>query len=103
METDLRTAIDRVDDVVRLRVAGDVDLLSYSRLDAALTNAISVATRAVEVDLLEVTFFGSEGARSLTSAWSDARARHVEISVVAASRMVRQVLHIFEMCPLLAC
>lgn len=94
---DIRASIIQIDRVALLTVSGDVDIATGDDFAQVLEQAISLPVEAVEVDLAEVTHFGSEGIRRLLQARSAAANRGVGLSLVAVSRQARQVLEITRM------
>jgi anti-sigma B factor antagonist len=77
-----------------IRVAGDVDLSSMPKFEDALTSALRSGGKRVEVDLGEVTYFGSEGVRTLVDALGVAAESGCRLEVVEASVIARRVLHV---------
>jgi anti-anti-sigma factor len=81
-------------DVVTVRVVGDVDLATAPELDAALAAAVASGEPCVHVDLGGVTFYGSEGVRSLVDLLARASRAGREVAIVEASPVVRRVLEV---------
>ena len=88
---ELEVAARDVEGVVTVSVRGEVDLSTAPRLEAAFSSALGDAETGVVFDLREVSYFGSEGIRTLVSAWSRATALDLPATVLA-SAIVRRVL-----------
>jgi anti-anti-sigma factor len=83
------------DGVIRLAVAGEIDLATCQPLSAAIREAI-VSDRVAEliVDLDKVAFLDSSGVRTLVEGMRLAHVEGVTLSVMNARGIVREVLDI---------
>ncbi|MEU3626804.1 two-component system response regulator [Amycolatopsis coloradensis] len=80
------------EDLLIVSAAGEIDLATAGRLEHALRGdppAITV------LDLSEVTFLGVAGLRVIESAAARAHAEHRTVGVVASTRPVLRLLHLF--------
>ncbi len=82
------------DRIVRVRVAGEVDMANATQISDAMQNAIAAGAREVRLDLAEVTFLDSTGIRNLLVAQRDAADHGVPLRVVDAHHRVVLVLEI---------
>lgn len=82
--------------VVRVHVAGDVDLATAPRLQTALLAAVAAAAppAEVQVDLAEVTFLDAVGIGVLVRGRNAARSAGVGFSAYNARGVVLQVLEV---------
>ena len=79
------------DDVIALRVAGEVDLLTGPVLQAALADSLARGPCDLLVDLAAMTFCDVRGLAMLVQAGSTAAERGVGYAVAAAPRQVRRI------------
>jgi anti-sigma B factor antagonist len=77
---------------VTMRIVGDVDPLTAGELDDALTAALRDGADGIEVDLGQVTYFGSDGVRALIETAAVAGKSDRSIAVTAASDIALHVL-----------
>ena len=82
---------DRLDGRLRIALRGELDLEDSGRVDEALTELQSSA-HDVALDLRELTFIDSSGARSLWSAHVRARDAGGTLTVLVAPGAVRRAL-----------
>jgi anti-sigma B factor antagonist len=95
VRVDLSIATSRQDDVLTLRVAGDVDLATGQQLEREITEAVAAAGPAsVVVDLSGVGFLDSSGISVLVKGRRLADGHGVPYRVTGASGTIRQVLDI---------
>jgi anti-sigma B factor antagonist len=81
--------------LVRLVVAGEIDMATSDALAGALRDAIATEhAKEVAVDLAGVTFIDSSGIRALVVAQDDATERGVAIYVTKPHAHVRRVLEL---------
>jgi anti-sigma B factor antagonist len=66
---------------LRLVVSGELDMSTSSVLAAAISDALANGTKAVSVDLGEVSFLDSSGIRALIDGWRLALRHGVEYRV----------------------
>ena len=92
----LRCTAAPADPVVRVVVAGEVDLATADHLEDVLTAQIRAAEpgRRVRVDLSGVEFCGAVGARVLAAAVHRARERDVDLRLTPRSAAVDLALDI---------
>ncbi len=76
-----------------VRGVGEIDLTTAREFDDALLDAARCADGRLWVDLTGVTYFGSEGVRTIVRALELARTREVQMSV-SCSPQVRRVLDV---------
>lgn len=81
-------------EVVVLRVAGEIDLLTAGVLRERLREEIDPANRAIVLDLTEVTFLGSAGLSEIVSAARAGADNGMTICLVATNRAVLRPLEI---------
>jgi anti-anti-sigma factor len=79
------------DDVIALRVAGEVDLLTGPVLQAALADSLARGPCDLLVDLAAMTFCDVRGLAMLVQAGSTAAERGVGYAVAAAPRQVWRI------------
>jgi anti-anti-sigma factor len=84
--------VDEGDDVVTVRVSGEIDLDTNSEFGQALTGVPAVLR--VDVDLGEVSYMDSAGLRSLLTARADVEQRGGRLRVVKASAIVSRLFEI---------
>lgn len=72
---------------------GEIDITTARQFDDALSEAARCADGRLWVDLTGVTYFGSEGVRTIVRALELARTRDVQVSV-SCSPQVRRVLEV---------
>jgi anti-sigma B factor antagonist len=75
-------------DTALVRVVGEVDMATGDLMAERLDEAMVTGVRVLMVDLTGVTFFGSTGLAVLLRARERARARHVDLRIVAGQRSV---------------
>ncbi len=81
--------------LVRLEVAGEIDMATSDALLDALREAVGTEhAKEVAVDLAGVTFIDSSGIRALVVAQEEATARGVPIYVTNPHAHVRRVLEL---------
>jgi anti-sigma B factor antagonist len=81
--------------VVRLSVAGEVDMATVGDLERAMTDAITAdGTAQVTVDIAEVTFCDSSGLAAFDRSYFLAGQRGVLFRLTSPQPGVRQVLQI---------
>ncbi len=80
--------------ILRIRVAGEVDMATAPQITDAARDAVTTEVREVRLDLAEVTFLDSTGIRTLLFAQRDAAEQGVLLRVVDAHHRVVRVLEI---------
>ena len=80
--------------IVRVRVAGEVDMATAPQITDAVQDALATGAAHVRLDLAEVTFLDSTGIRTLLFAQRDAAEQGVLLRVTDAHRRVVRVLEI---------
>jgi anti-anti-sigma factor len=97
--------LDHRDDVVVVRVSGEIDSRTAPQLSAAIHRELDTGTcRRVVVDLRGVTFIGAQGVMVLENARQHAEAYHIGFCLVAEGRAVLRPLQAlgmiesFELC-----
>lgn len=81
------------DEVVRMRLAGELDVLCAREVRSAIDEAIGApGVTRIELDLAAVTFIDSTGIGVLVGAVQRAKASDQEVEIVAVSATVRRVL-----------
>ncbi|MFJ8910169.1 STAS domain-containing protein [Amycolatopsis sp. NPDC102389] len=80
------------DDLLVIAAAGEIDLATAGRLERALRGRLPTAT---VLDLTEVGFLGVAGLRVIESAAARARTERRSTGVVADTRPVLRLLHLF--------
>jgi anti-sigma B factor antagonist len=82
------------DRIVRVRIAGEVDMATAPQITDAARNAIAAGAREVRLDMAEVTFLDATGIGRLLVAQRDAADHDVLLRVVDAHHRVVLVLEI---------
>jgi anti-sigma B factor antagonist len=77
--------------VIKLKLTGRLDATTVGQLERALTDAQLAGSRALVVDMGDLTYVSSSGLRVLLSARSAARKRDGDIFLCALGRNVREV------------
>lgn len=97
--------LDHREDVVVVRVSGEVDSRTAPQLSAAIHRQLDAGTcRRVVVDLRGVKFIGAQGVMVLENARQHAEANHIGFCLVAEGRAVLRPLQAlgmidsFELC-----
>lgn len=90
---DVAVAREDHGNAVVLAVAGEVDLLTVSHLQQALTRALDDHPATLVVDLSEVEFLASPGLAALVGAYRDAGER-TQMRVVAKGSATYRPLHL---------
>lgn len=90
-----------MDGSVLVRADGEVDVLNAAHFESALIEAVQTAEASIEVDLFDVTFFGSPGINALVKAYQAAARKSVALKVTAASPPVERVLKATGLAPVL--
>ncbi|WP_414938765.1 STAS domain-containing protein [Amycolatopsis sp. cmx-11-51] len=80
------------EDLLVVSATGEIDLATAGRLERALWGDLPAAT---VLDLTEVTFLGVAGLRVIESAATRAHAERRATGVVASTRPVLRLLHLF--------
>ena len=81
------------DDVVRVRLAGELDVLCARDVRTAIDEAIGTpGVTRIELDMAAVEFIDSTGVGVLIGAMQRAKAQDQEVEIVAVSATVRRVL-----------
>ncbi|MGC9669641.1 STAS domain-containing protein [Planosporangium sp. 12N6] len=88
-----------MDDTIRVRVSGEVDVATVDPLAQALSAALAQRPDLVEVDLHQVAFIDSSGIAALLRAHRAAVEAGCRLRVVRPQRAVYRVL---DICGLLA-
>lgn len=93
------------DNIVRIAVAGEIDLATSPQVRAVMLAAIEAATPSgnVNVDLADVTFLDASGVRVLITGREAARCRGVGFTVQNAQCAVQRVLDILGLTTTLLC
>jgi anti-anti-sigma factor len=88
--------ITRAGDLVRVTVAGEVDISVTERLREALAGVLAAAVQPtrVEVNLAALDFIDSSGLGVLIGARKDARSAGITLVVIEPSPMVVRVLQV---------
>jgi anti-sigma B factor antagonist len=73
---------------------GEVDLAAVPEIEAAFSAAFAQSPQALEVDLGEVTFFGSEGIRRMIEAMQAAQGEQIPFRISEASAIVKRALEV---------
>jgi anti-anti-sigma factor len=94
MADDLEAVVRTEGDACVLAFAGEIDLNSAGRVQAALERL--AAERDVKVDLRQVTFLDARGVAALIYGLHRARATGHRLTVTAASRVVWRVLRLTD-------
>jgi anti-sigma B factor antagonist len=94
MMDEFRVSTLDIDGAVRVVIAGEIDVLTGSDTEDAIVHALERAPRYVELDMDEVTFFGSGGIGALCRSQLVAERAGVPIRVTRASYQVRRVLEV---------
>jgi anti-sigma B factor antagonist len=82
-------------DVIRVSLAGEIDLVTAYRVDRALTAAVQCPQiTAVIVDVAGVTFCDSAGIEVFDRQYGAATARGIQLRLVQVPPPVRRVLEI---------
>jgi anti-sigma B factor antagonist len=89
-------ATRRVDDVLVVRVAGEVDLRTAPQLQEALDETLERMTGGrVVVDLTGVSFFGSPGLAVLADAAAQADQHHCQLRIIVGiNPLVRRSIEV---------
>jgi anti-sigma B factor antagonist len=80
--------------VVKVTVAGEIDLLTAPRLADALDDALARTGLPVVVELDDVTFCDSAGMHVLLRGTRQARLHHTELSITGAAEHVLRAFHV---------
>ncbi|MBB5857810.1 STAS domain-containing protein [Amycolatopsis umgeniensis] len=80
------------EDLLVVSATGEIDLATAGRLEHALCGDLPAAT---VLDLTEVAFLGVAGLRVIETAAARARAEHRTTGIVASTRPVLRLLHLF--------
>ncbi|BEL12992.1 anti-sigma factor antagonist BldG [Actinoplanes sichuanensis] len=80
--------------IVRVSIAGEIDMATAPQVTDAARDAVTSGAREVRLDLAEVTFLDSTGIRTLLFAQRDAAEQGVLLRVVDAHHRVLRVLEI---------
>ncbi|MFC3448343.1 STAS domain-containing protein [Amycolatopsis speibonae] len=80
------------EDVLVVSATGEIDLATAGRLERALRGDLPAAT---VLDLTQVSFLGVAGLRVIESAAARAHSEHRTTGVVADTRPVLRLLHLF--------
>jgi anti-anti-sigma factor len=81
--------------LLRLAVAGEVDVATSDAFEDAVTGAVTApAVTHVVVDLTGVGFCDSTGIKALVCAWRAANERRVTLHISNPQPMVRRVLEV---------
>lgn len=91
---DLDVQLERSGDVVRLRVSGELDLVSESQFSAQLLRALAEDLRLVVVDLTGVEFIDSCGLRALLTGRDAAQRAGRELALAVADGPVTALFDI---------
>jgi len=81
------------DNVVVVRVGGEVDMLTTPLLGTCLTEQLRTEPAMLVVDLTRVGFLGSSGLAALVTARDEAGTRAVTLRLVSADHAVLRPLH----------
>ena len=93
----LEVAVQHVDGVTTVQVAGEVDLGTAPRLRTILANELADRPTMLVIDLDRVRFFTSLGLTALALAQREARERNIDLRVVATSRVTLRPMQITGM------
>ena len=88
----LRFVVSRTSTAVRLEIGGEVDLRNSHDLETALTAVDVGGAEAVHLDLHELTFCDTAGARILLLFLRSLRASGHEVTIQGASPLLRKLL-----------
>ena len=91
-------SIVQVDGHSKVRVTGDIDLATATELRQRLDAVLAAGTSDLDLDLTEVTFFGSTGLVVLLHARQALYEKHLRLRVLNPSKTV---LRVFELSGLL--
>lgn len=80
------------DDVVGVRIAGEVDVETAPQVADAVRAALAAGPREVHVDMAAVTFLDSSGIRMLLQVHREAAAQDTVLRVVNAHQRVTKIL-----------
>jgi anti-sigma B factor antagonist len=83
--------IDNAGDVALVRVTGEVDLSWSQQVRKTILDALG-KSKAVGVELSQVTYMDSSGIAALVEGFQTARAKGIKFGLVSASSPVRSVL-----------
>jgi anti-sigma B factor antagonist len=83
--------IENAGDVALVRVSGEVDLSWSQQLRKAILDALG-KSKAVGVELSQVTYMDSSGIAALVEGFQTARSKGLKFALVSASSPVRSVL-----------
>ena len=89
----LSTSTDE-DGVVTVTVVGEVDTFTAPVLRSALDNQLEQQPRELVIDLSGVQFLGSAGLAVLVETQKSARAREVDLRLIATTRAVTRPLEV---------
>ena len=90
----MNTSITTVDSAVVVTAEGELDLVSASQLDIALTDGIAAAQGRVVLDLRAVTFMDSTGLGTVVKGLKRSREKNLDFRVVVETERVRKVFEI---------
>ena len=86
------TSLDRADDVVTVRLHGEIDVLNVDQVRVSLVEALESRPRTIIVDLAELSFIDSTGLGAIIFGFQRARDQDVAFELAHPSRGVRQIL-----------
>ena len=84
--------VERKDDVVVVRVGGEVDMLTTPMLGSCLSEQLQSDPGMLVVDMRRVGFLGSSGLAALVTAREEAGTRDVTLRLVSAGHAVLRPL-----------
>lgn len=91
--TPLRVVSTAQEDLVILRVAGEIDIATCAALDEAIDSSLAGRPRAIALDLSEVSFLACAGASSILESWYRATKQRTRLGIVNPSAAAERVLH----------
>jgi anti-anti-sigma factor len=93
MET-IRVSSVRTDDVIRVSVAGELDIGSAPKVEDELKRVEGQRPDMILIDLRELEFMDSTGLRAILSADARARDQGIRLVVVQGSDNIRRVFEV---------
>jgi anti-anti-sigma factor len=90
--TQLTISITSDQDVVWIRVGGEVDLAKHDQLSSTLDSVDLVGARTVHVDLRRLEFCDSQGCQVLLDFQQRARSAGADIELSGITRIVAKVM-----------
>lgn len=91
---ELSVRADRAGDVVTISLAGELDIATAPRVDAALADAEAGDARSIVLDLSDLTFMDSTGVRLVLSAHARSRADSARLRLTRGPIAVQRVFEL---------